>query len=40
MELTLEVRIKKENIEFMDQISQQDNIIDAALVSYDGEYVS
>ena len=40
VELTLEVRIKKENIEFMDQISQQDNIIDAALVSYDGEYVS
>ena len=40
VELTLEVRVKKENIEFMDKLTQQDKIIDVALVSYDGEYVS
>ena len=40
VELTLEVRVKKENIEFIDKLTQQDKIIDVALVSYDGEYVS
>jgi len=41
VELTLEVRIKNDNIhEFISTLSEEDNIIDLSAVSYDGEYVS
>jgi len=40
VELTLEVRVKKQDIQFVDQITRQEEIIDVALVSYDGDYTS
>ena len=40
VELTLEVRVKKHNIDFVDEISKLNNVIDLGLVSYEGDYVS
>ena len=40
VELTLEVRVKKHNIDFVDEISQINNVKDLGLVSYEGDYVS
>jgi uncharacterized membrane protein YhiD involved in acid resistance len=40
VELTLEVRVRKNNIDFVDQISKINNIKDVGLVSYEGDYVS
>ena len=40
VELTLEVRVKKHNIGFVDEISKINNVKDLGLVSYEGEYVS
>ena len=40
VELTLEVRVKKHNIDFVDEISKINNVKDLGLVSYEGDYVS
>ena len=40
VELTLEVRVKKHNIGFVDEISRINNVKDLGLVSYEGDYVS
>tara|TARA_B100000953_G_scaffold226124_1_gene187647 strand:+ start:352 stop:1035 length:684 start_codon:yes stop_codon:yes gene_type:complete len=40
VELTLEVRVKKHNISFVDEISKINNVEDLGLVSYEGDYVS
>ena len=40
VELTLEVRVKKHNIGFVDEISKINNVEDLGLVSYEGDYVS
>jgi len=40
VELTLEVRVKKHNIGFVDEISKINNVKDLGLVSYEGDYVS
>ena len=40
VELTLEVRVKKHNISFVDEISKIHNVKDLGLVSYEGDYVS
>ena len=40
VELTLEVRVKKHNIGFVDEISKIHNVKDLGLVSYEGDYVS
>ena len=40
VELTLEVRVKKHNISFVDEISKINNVKDLGLVSYEGDYVS
>ena len=40
VELTLEVRVKKHNIDFVDEISKINNVEDLGLVSYEGDYVS
>lgn len=40
VELTLEVRVKKDDTKFVDKISQNAKVQDVILVSYDGDYVS
>jgi len=40
VELTLEVRVRKNNMDFVDNISKIPNIKDIGLVSYEGDYVS
>ena len=40
VELTLEVRVKKHNIAFVDEIAKINNVKDLGLVSYEGDYVS
>ncbi len=40
VEFTLEVKVKNNNIEFINVISNINRVLDVALVSYDGEYVS
>ena len=40
VELTLEVRVKKHNIGFVDEISKINNVKDLGLVGYEGDYVS
>ena len=40
VELTLEVRVQKDDVKFVQKISNNKNIKDVILVSYDGDYVS
>lgn len=40
VELTLEIRVKKNNIDFINEISKIDKLKDLGLVSYEGDYVS
>ena len=40
VELTLEIRVKKNNIDFVDEVSKIENLKDLGLVSYEGDYVS
>ena len=40
VELTLEVRVKKDRMQFLNELEIDEKIKDVILVSYDGEYVS
>ncbi len=40
VELTLEVRVEKDDTKFVEKISQNTKVQDVILVSYDGDYVS
>tara|TARA_B100000795_G_C22575585_1_gene351753 strand:- start:213 stop:638 length:426 start_codon:yes stop_codon:yes gene_type:complete len=40
VELTLEIRVKKDNFDFVEEVSSIQNLKDIALVSYEGDYVS
>ena len=40
IELTLEVRLKGDDLEFINKVSEIENIENAVLVSYNGDYMS
>jgi len=40
IEITLEVRIKHDDVSFMNNLSKLDGVMDAVLVSYNGDYIS
>jgi uncharacterized membrane protein YhiD involved in acid resistance len=40
VELTLEVRVKKDRLQFLNELEIDEKIKDVVLISYDGEYVS